>query len=118
VWVEALKLKERSLMPDCACNDRSASLPVTSVFRFASLSEVSRLLGTVADRFRGRGRSKPAFDLSLAVLALGAITPTAGPQGVVNYPSGFTEVTGHTTPDDPLVGGPIHLLLSQRGWSS
>ena len=36
---------------------------------------------------------------------------------VINFPSGFTGATGYITLENSLVGGAIHLVLSQCGWT-
>ena len=58
-------------------------------------SEASGLSGAVTKVFREAGRRRP-----LGIL-----------------PSGFTSATGHMTLENPLVGGMIHLILSQCGWT-
>jgi hypothetical protein len=55
--------------------------------------------------------------LPLAVVTLGLIVPAAKAQTVINSPTGFTGVTGHTTLQNPLDGGSIYFILSQSGWT-
>jgi hypothetical protein len=73
----------------------SLKFPQLSYCLEAPASEASGLSGAVTKVFREAGRSR-----SLGVL-----------------PGGFTSATGHMTLENPLVGGMIHLILSQCGWT-
>jgi hypothetical protein len=41
----------------------------------------------------------------------------ANAQKVINYPSGSAGAIGQITLDNPLVGGAIHRILNQGGWT-
>jgi hypothetical protein len=45
------------------------------------------------------------------------MAPAAKAQMVIIFPGGFTSATGHITLENPLVGGMIHLIPSQCGWT-
>jgi hypothetical protein len=104
-------------MPNRACKYRSSPLSMRSVFRFAFLSDAPGLLGEVTKVYGETERSRPLAVLSLAVLSLGLMAPAVRAQTVINVPGGFTGATGHITLEIPLVGGSIHLNLSQCGWT-
>jgi hypothetical protein len=78
---------------------------------------VSGLLGAVTKVFRETGGRRPRLVLSLPVLALCLMAPAAKAQTVINLRSEFTGATGPITVENPLVGGAIHLVLSQCGWT-
>jgi hypothetical protein len=80
-------------------------------------SEAFGLLGAVTQVFRVAGRSRPLGVLSLAVLSLGQMAPAAKAQTVVIFRSGSIGATRHITLENPLVGGLIHSILSQCGWT-
>ena len=77
-------------------------------------TEASGGLGAVTKGFRETRISRPRVLLFPAVLSLGLMAPPAKAQTVR---SGFTGATGHITLANPLVGGVIHPILSQCGWT-
>jgi hypothetical protein len=91
----------------------SLKFPQRSYCLETPASEASGLSGAVTEVFREAGRSRSLGVLSLAALSLGLMTPAAKAQMVIIFPS----ATGHITLENPLVGGMIHLILSQRGWT-
>jgi hypothetical protein len=74
-------------------------------------------LGAVTKAFRETGGSRPLVALSLAVLLLGLMDPAGKAQIGMDLPSEFTGATGHLTVENSLVGGSIHLVLSQCRWT-
>jgi hypothetical protein len=80
-------------------------------------SEASGLFGAVTKAFRETGGRRHLLVLSLAVLALCLMAPAAKAQTVINLRSEFTGATGPITLENLLVGGAIHLVLSQCGWA-
>jgi hypothetical protein len=82
-----------------------------------SASKGSGLLGVDTRVFREAGRSRPQGAYSLAALSVGLMASGDKAQTVIIFPSGSIGVTGHITLTNPLVGGLIHLRLSQCGWA-
>jgi hypothetical protein len=76
-------------------------------------SEASGLSGAVTKVFREAGRNRSLAVLSLAAFSLGLMASAAKAQMVIIFPS----ATEHMTQENPLVGGMIHLVLSQCGWT-
>ena len=84
-------------------------------------------LETPAIGVRGVGCSYKSFSrdsekqtpsaLSLAVLSLGLMAACCQGADGHQFPSGSTGATGHITLENPLVGGLIHLILSQCRWT-
>jgi hypothetical protein len=95
----------------------SLKFPQLSYCLETPVSKASGLSGAVTKVFREAGRSRSLGVLSLAALSLGLMAPAAKAQMVIIFPSGFTSATGHITLENPLVGGMIHLILSQCGWT-
>jgi hypothetical protein len=101
-------------MPNTAHNYRYSPLSIRSVFRFAFLSEASGFLGVVTKGVRETGgKQTPGGPFSCRAF-VGLMVRA---QTVVNVPEGFTGAAGHTALEIPLVGGSIHLKLSQCGWT-
>jgi hypothetical protein len=78
-------------------------------------SEASGLLGVVTRGFREVGRSRPLGVPSLAVLSLALMVPAVKAQTVIIFAGGSIGATGRITPENPLVGGLIHLSLGRCG---
>jgi hypothetical protein len=95
----------------------SLKFPQLSYCLETRASEASGLPAGVTKVFREAGRSRSLGVLSLAALSLGLMAPVAKAQMIIIFPSGFTSATRHMTLENPLVGGMIHLILSQCGWT-
>ena len=91
----------------------SLKFPQLSYCLETPASEASGLSGAVTKVCREAGRSRSLAVLSLAALSLGLMASAAKAQMVIIFPS----ATGHITQENPLVGGMIHLILSQCGWT-
>lgn len=78
--------------------------------------EASGLPGAVIKVFCEAGRSRSLGVLSLASFSLAPMAPAARAQMVIILPTGSTRATGPRAPENPLVGGMIHLIPSQCGW--
>jgi hypothetical protein len=95
----------------------SLKFPQLSFFRETTACEASGLLVAVTESFRETQRSRTSMALSPAVFSLGLMAPATEAQTVINCPNGFTAANGNITPRNPRVGGSIHLMLSQCGWT-
>jgi hypothetical protein len=95
----------------------SLKFPQLSYCLETPASEASGLSGAVTKVFREAGRRRSLGVLSLAALSSGLMAPAAKAQMVITFPGGFTSATGHITLENPLVGGMIHLIPSQCGWT-
>jgi hypothetical protein len=79
--------------------------------------EVPGLLGAVTKGFRETRRSRALVAVSLAVLSLGLIAPTAKARRGMDLPSESTGASGYITLDNPPIGGASHSNLKQGGWT-
>jgi hypothetical protein len=91
----------------------SLKFPQLSYCLETRASEASGLPAGVTKVFREAGRSRSLGVLSLAALSLGLMASAAKAQMVIIFPS----AARHITQENPLVGGMIHLILSQCGWT-
>ena len=80
------------------------------------VSEASGLLSAVTKVFRETGRSRPPGGPLSCRACVGLDGSAAKAQTVINVPSRFAGANGYITLENPLVGGAIHLVLSQCGW--